>query len=37
MIHYMSFILDAGPEFAVGVRFSDLPDCVSVGNDVHEA
>ncbi|ABD06728.1 Protein of unknown function UPF0150 [Rhodopseudomonas palustris HaA2] len=37
MTHYIAIIEEAGPEFAVGVWFPDLPGCVSAGDDVDEA
>ena len=37
MAHYIAIIEDAGPEFAVGVWFPDLPGCTSAGDDIDEA
>ena len=37
MSHYIAIIEDAGPEFAVGVWFPDLPGCTSAGDDIDEA
>jgi predicted RNase H-like HicB family nuclease len=37
MTHYIAIVEDAGPEFAVGVWFPDLPGCVSAGDDIDEA
>jgi predicted RNase H-like HicB family nuclease len=35
--HYVAIIEDAGPEYAVGVWFPDLPGCTSAGDDIDEA
>ncbi len=37
MTHYIAIIEDAGPEFAIGVWFPDLPGCTSAGDDIDEA
>jgi predicted RNase H-like HicB family nuclease len=37
MTHYIAVIEDAGPEYAVGVWFPDLPGCTSGGDDLDEA
>jgi predicted RNase H-like HicB family nuclease len=37
MTHYLAIIEDAGPNFAVGVRFPDLPGCISAGDTLDEA
>lgn len=37
MTHYVAIIEEAGPEFAVGVWFPDLPGCTSAGDDVDDA
>ena len=37
MTHYIAIIEDAGPDFAVGVRFPDLPGCFSAGDTLDEA
>jgi predicted RNase H-like HicB family nuclease len=37
MTHYIAIIEDAGPEYAVGVWFPDLPGCTSGGDDLDEA
>lgn len=37
MSHYIAIIEDAGPDFAVGVWFPDLPGCTSAGDDIDEA
>jgi predicted RNase H-like HicB family nuclease len=37
MTHYIAIIEDAGPEYAVGVWFPDLPGCTSAGDDLDEA
>ncbi|MDP3256550.1 type II toxin-antitoxin system HicB family antitoxin [Bosea sp. (in: a-proteobacteria)] len=37
MTHYVAFIEDAGPDFAVGVWFPDLPGCFSAGDTLDEA
>ena len=37
MAHYIAIIEDAGPEYAVGVWFPDLPGCTSAGDDIDEA
>jgi predicted RNase H-like HicB family nuclease len=37
MTHYIAIIEDAGPNYAVGVWFPDLPGCTSAGDDVDEA
>ena len=37
MTHYIAIIEDAGPEYAVGVWFPDLPGCTSAGDDIDEA
>lgn len=37
MTHYIAIIEDAGPEFAVGVWFPDLPGCISAGEDLDDA
>jgi predicted RNase H-like HicB family nuclease len=37
MAHYIAIIEDAGPDYAVGVRFPDLPGCTSAGDDIDEA
>jgi predicted RNase H-like HicB family nuclease len=35
--HYIAIIEDAGPDYAVGVWFPDLPGCASAGDDIDEA
>jgi predicted RNase H-like HicB family nuclease len=35
--HYIAIIEDAGPDYAVGVWFPDLPGYTSAGDDVDEA
>jgi predicted RNase H-like HicB family nuclease len=35
--HCIAIIEDAGPDYAVGVWFPDLPGCTSAGDDVDEA
>jgi predicted RNase H-like HicB family nuclease len=35
--HYIAIIEDAGPDYAIGVRFPDLPGCTSAGDDIDEA
>jgi len=37
MAHYIPIIEDAGPDYAVGVWFPDLPGCTSAGDDIDEA
>jgi predicted RNase H-like HicB family nuclease len=37
MTHYIAIIEDAGPDYAVGVWFPDLPGCTSAGDDIDEA
>jgi predicted RNase H-like HicB family nuclease len=37
MAHYVAIIEDAGPDYAVGVWFPDLPGCISAGDDIDEA
>lgn len=37
MTHYVAIIEDAGPDFAVGVWFPDLPGCFSAGDTLDEA
>lgn len=37
MAHYIAIIEDAGPDYAVGVWFPDLPGCISGGDDIDEA
>jgi predicted RNase H-like HicB family nuclease len=37
MTHYVAFIEDAGPDFAVGVWFPDLSGCFSAGDTLDEA
>jgi predicted RNase H-like HicB family nuclease len=37
MTHYIAIIEDAGPDFAVGVWFPDLPGCFSAGDDLDDA
>ncbi|VIO76118.1 hypothetical protein CI1B_62450 [Bradyrhizobium ivorense] len=37
MTHYVAIIEDAGPDYAVGVWFPDLPGCTSAGDDIDEA
>lgn len=37
MPHYVAIIEDAGPDYAIGVWFPDLPGCVSAGDDMDEA
>ena len=37
MTHYIAIIEDAGPDFAIGVWFPDLPGCTSGGDDIDEA
>lgn len=37
MAHYIAIIEDAGPNYAIGVRFPDLPGCTSAGDDIDEA
>ncbi len=37
MTHYVAIIEDAGPDFAVGVWFPDLPGCISAGDTLDEA
>ncbi|WLA87039.1 MULTISPECIES: type II toxin-antitoxin system HicB family antitoxin [Bradyrhizobium] len=37
MAHYVAIIEDAGPDYAVGVWFPDLPGCTSGGDDIDEA
>jgi predicted RNase H-like HicB family nuclease len=35
--HTIAIIEDAGPDYAVGVWFPDLPGCTSAGDDIDEA
>jgi predicted RNase H-like HicB family nuclease len=35
--HYIAIIEDAGPDYAVGVWFPDLPGCTSAGDEIDEA
>jgi predicted RNase H-like HicB family nuclease len=35
--HYIAIIEDAGPDYAVGVWFPDLPGCTSAGDNIDEA
>jgi predicted RNase H-like HicB family nuclease len=35
--HTIAIIEDAGPDYAVGVGFPDLPDCTSAGDDIDAA
>ena len=37
MAHYIAIIEDAGPDYAIGVWFPDLPGCTSAGDDIDEA
>lgn len=37
MAPYIAIIEDAGPDYAVGVWFPDLPGCTSAGDDIDEA
>lgn len=37
LTHYVAIIEDAGPDFAVGVWFPDLPSCFSAGDTLDEA
>jgi len=37
MTHYVAIIEDAGPDFAVGIWFPDLPGCFSAGDTLDEA
>ena len=37
MAHYIAIIEDAGPDYAIGVWFLDLPGCTSAGDDIDEA
>lgn len=37
MAHYVAMIEDAGPDYAAGLWFSDLPGCTSAGDDIAEA
>ena len=37
MTHYVAIIEDAGPDFAVGVWFPDLPGCFSAGDTIDDA
>lgn len=37
MTHYIAIVEDAGPDYAVGVWFPDLPGCTSAGDDIDEA
>lgn len=37
MTHYIAIIEDAGPDYAIGVWFPDLPGCTSAGDDLDEA
>ena len=37
LTHYVAIIEDAGPDYAVGVWFPDLPGCTSAGDDIDEA
>jgi predicted RNase H-like HicB family nuclease len=37
MIHYLAFVEDEGPDYAIGVWFPDLPGCTSAGDTVEEA
>jgi predicted RNase H-like HicB family nuclease len=37
LAHYIAIIEDAGPDYAVGVWFPDLPGCTSAGDDIDEA
>lgn len=37
MTHYVAIIEDAGPDYAIGVWFPDLPGCTSAGDDIDEA
>jgi predicted RNase H-like HicB family nuclease len=34
--HYVAIIDDEGPDFAIGVRFPDLPGCFSAGDTIEE-
>jgi predicted RNase H-like HicB family nuclease len=35
--HYIAIIEDAGPDYAIGVWFPDLPGCTSAGDSIDEA
>jgi predicted RNase H-like HicB family nuclease len=35
--HYIAIIEDAGPDYAIGVWFPDLPGCTSAGDNIDEA
>ncbi|WGS22385.1 MULTISPECIES: type II toxin-antitoxin system HicB family antitoxin [unclassified Bradyrhizobium] len=37
MAHYVAIVEDAGPDYAVGMWFPDLPGCTSAGDDIDEA
>lgn len=37
LAHYIAIIEDAGPDYAVGVWFPDLPGCTSAGDDIDAA
>lgn len=37
MAHHIAIIEDAGPNYAIGVWFPDLPGCTSAGDDIDEA
>jgi len=37
MAHYVAIIEDAGPDYAVGVWFPDLPGCTSAGDNIDDA
>jgi predicted RNase H-like HicB family nuclease len=37
MTHYVAIIEDAGPDYAIGVWFPDLPGCTSAGDDIDGA
>jgi predicted RNase H-like HicB family nuclease len=35
--HYVAIVEDAGPDWALGLWFPDLPGCTSAGEDIDEA
>jgi predicted RNase H-like HicB family nuclease len=35
--HYIAVLEDAGPDFAIGVWFPDLPGCYSAGDTMEDA
>ena len=37
MTHYVAIIEDAGPDYAIGVWFPDLPGCTSAGDTIDDA